>query len=388
MLWAAPPLHTLSLDSRYFSRGNSNQAVGNFGLEFFKIQHFAFEGLVRNSESPFGRGMGLLGYYLYSLVFTPARVWMFAYHEYGHGGRFLALGATPLYLAGNQADSFRTDPTVGYRTFLPFFVYSLSRQIDYGATAAATGALSAADDAIISMAGINNSSYFAELIEDQILSDGGSFLFYFPWITSMRDAHEYSLISESNGPSSGDDMAAILSYYSGLGYDIGHSTVRTGAVVSILLNPMLYYFIYSGARYVRSGDHEMLAPRVGNLWLPRLHQYFTSHGLSMKVITGWEISPDLQLGLGVERVYLGDTQTEFSASVRYRVNQEWQIDTRVYVGQSPCAGLSGTYFTNGWRVMAGLDVFHPNSLFGERNTFNLSAKEYSGQVWSRVSIIY
>ncbi len=218
----SPSSRSLSLDSRFFFNGYSNEAIGRFGIEMIHLGSlpasilFPHDATRRDTENVFLwydaqqlRNVAesvvlLLGSGFFS-VFVQI-----PFHEFGHGTRSAAAGLKPYY--GFEGPVGLSGGTL-YSTFFTFYLANLLRLSNAFTTATEALYLPRSGEwdrdwsAVVSMGGMNNSMFFSELIEDEMLRFGGHIGFAPTYLYGKLSAALYRF-----NVGTGNDKANILSY--------------------------------------------------------------------------------------------------------------------------------------------------------------------------------
>ena len=103
--------------------------------------------------------------------------------------------------------------------------------------------------------------------------------------------------------------------------------------------------------------------------VPDFHSYFSSHGITYEMVTGYRVSSRLRFDFEFERVFQGDTLFQFTPRVHYNLFPNLKIISDLVISQ----GIGGSLAVY-WQCMERLNVwarfiqYNAYSLYGERNS--------------------
>lgn len=360
----AQPSHsrrTLSLDSRYFLQEYSNKAIGHFGIEMIQLGSlpttlfFSTDSVSENDSGflfynsrqakNFVEGLALLvGSSSLSLGFH------LAYHELGHGTRFAAMGLKPLYGHGN-------DNTV-HRNFFSYYVSSLFDLSGWTFYDRGLFPLVYADhwDGLISAGGVNNTMFFAEMIEDEIQRHGGHIGFATSYVLGK-------LSPTGSGPA--NDIGNVLADYRARGFRISRRAVTNASVASFFLSSMTYQFAHQFIKLFLGESTRFHPWEFYGVQLPNTEFYLTRAGLSYKVRTGYS-HDSWRFPVAVEFVGEGSRRTEVGLGAEKKFNA-FSATIEFVIGNALECEFESSYAVNEWLLLSGgYSLFDVNNLHGER----------------------
>ncbi len=377
-------LRALSLDSRYFIHGYSNSAVGRFGIEMIHLgglpANLIFEpdSVAESDEKMFlfynARQLSHVGEGLTLLVGSASLALGFhlAYHEYGHGTRLAAIGYEPIYGHGMSEKT--------YQNFLSYYFSSL---FDLGGWTSYRGQLfrpvfEEGWDGLFSMAGVNNSMFFSEMVEDELYRYGGHIGFSTSYVLGKLTA---------TGPGPASDIRNVLEYYRSRGFDIDRRTITRAATTSLLLSALSYQFAYQFVKLAMGESVRFHAWEIGGVQLPNSAFYLTRAGLSYKIRSGYRYD-SWRFPVAVEYVFEGESRTEISFGAE---NQFGDLSAKLQtiIGRKFELELELDYRFNDWFLLSGgYALYDKNNLHGERLIPSLQYGSTYHDIYLRASLVY
>jgi len=382
---------SLSFDSAYVPALSSNRAFWQFGLEFEGVGGLAFDTL-----DHWGLGSSVLTrsllagatYFLWPRVDGAFRV---ANHELGHGARMTSLGGTPSYVWTSRG--------IPHGNIFSFFIEGLfkgpSAATASGSGSRRTTAPNSFGASVIS-GGMNNSAMFAEALEEQVLLGDGHVLEYMAYVSSKLDAANYVRNSQSGttgNATSSDDIENILSIYSGRGFRISGSDIRTGSLVSRWLSSTHWAYGLAAFRYVMSGDPSVPPPVIGSFKAPDISHFLMYDGLSIKIRSAIVGATD-HYPVELEYVYKGNPILELSAghrSLRKLGERTGMNAIQLFANTKGGLGAKGQLDASlGPRLIGslGASLYTSNLLEGQRNIARFVSAQMGYEAWARVSLIF
>jgi len=383
---------TLSMDSGYVPSLTSNRAFWQFGIEFEGAGSLLLDGLdgVGLGSSALTRASLAVGSYL--LWPEIQESYFVANHELGHGSRITALGFEPYYVWRSKGNA--------HANIFSFFVEGLST--GGAAFTATSGGFSSVMPpanwtASLIAGGMNNSTMFAEALEDHVLLGDGHFMEYMAYVRAKQDAANYVQASESGstgGSDDSNDVSNILSHYAGRGYGISGSDIEAGSQLSRWLSATHWAYGLAAFRYVFGGDPSVPRPALGPLKLPDFSHYLMDEGLSFKVRTAL-LASSAQYPIELEYVYKGDAVVEASVGyrglrplARGRMGVNW---LQLYLNSKGAFGAKAQHDSPlGERLIGslGASLYHSSLLEGQRNIARFASTDLGYEAWGRVSWVY
>ena len=366
---------TISYDSRLFD-DRANAGWGQFGIELYQGIGFLFDLFPPIKARAFGREAFLLGFLLLEEAIQLNWNWTVTYHEFGHGTRFSAFGFPPFY-----TDLVANAPV--FSNIWGYLFYNVTHGNQGGLTYTNSSYnLTGADDAVTYMGGMNNTTYFAELMDREIEQDRGHLAYLLPYFQNKLDPLRYTTITTTDG-----DPKGILDYYTSTGGGITGEHIKWGSAISLLTSASFYSLLYAQYRYLAEGMADVPQLRIGAFDLPNSSFYLTSKGLSFRVSSQYRSVGEWRFPFSLEVVYLGTTTIEPTVSAIRRLDNI-DLSAYLYGSNGIGAGMSGTYYWGKVQFHAGTDLFNRNTLFGERNSVVMSGTGLNVSLWARAAWAY
>lgn len=316
-----------------------------------------------------------LAYSLYTAMQYPV------YHEWGHLTRAQALGIKSYMIMPNFSNDTKTDN---------FFLFSMSRITPFFSASPYTSYqdisawyqdLSEEErtnkwmnwQMILSGAGINNQSDYADFCDEQLFLNHNISLFRGVSALLHRSASLYY-------PDNLSDITSLKGYYkfentSPL-HEAGLWSILSGTNLSIL-------------KSLIKGDPVVTPLTYKGFLIPNQTNYFSSYGLSRKWSSGYSANDDFAFLLSFEYVENGKPFQEYMMGFRYQKN-DYTTLSKTY--------LSGTGFVNHelhvekkladtWAVSGYFALWDSRSLVGQRHSLNLR-ETTSYQLGLKFSYLY
>lgn len=382
---------TLSLDSRYFIHGYSNNVVGRFGIEMIQLGSlpasliFTSDSATDVSENAFlfydSRQLRNVGEGLTLLLGSAflATGFHHAFHEYGHGTRLAASGWKPIY-SHTSAGSAVHDNFISYyfSSFFDYSGYTYSEKVLF--TPRGEGALIGWDGPI-SMGGINNSMLFVEIIEDELYRNGGHIGFAFPHAVGKLSGNlvKYGTLG---------DVRNIADYYSHeRRYNIGTGAIRSASAASFFLSSMSYQFAFQLIRTFMGENPRFRPWEVYGVQLPNTQFYMNRDGLSYKVRSAYR-DESWRFPIAVEYVFEGESRTELSIGAESQW-ENFSAMLQTIIGKKVELELELGYRFDEWFLLTGgYALYDVNNLHGERLIPSLEHGSTYHDAYLRVSLVY
>ena len=384
---------TFSLDTGYIPILTSARAFWQFGLEFEHFGNWIFD-LV--DEKTFIGGNPatrlLWGAAIYFGWAYPQESFFVSNHEMGHGARSVAQGGSPSYSWNNSSQS--------HGNIFTFFLEGFTTS---GGAVTTTPPFSASIilpdnySVAVTAAGVNNSQLYSEYLEDEAYYNSGHIMHWIGYVRGKMDLYRYSRATEVGGNfgvAGAGDISNMLTSYSGFGYSIDTSDLKTGSLVSRLASFTHWAYVYSAIRYIVNGDPNVNSLEIGAVRLPDVSHYLLRRGISYKIRSGLNFK-DVFIPFAVEMVYKGDKALELSGAYR-KVKKlagsrsgAFEIGATLNTVGGFGVKISSDFAVSNAAIMSlGGSVYHPNSFEGERNIARLVATGLGIEAWTRFSFVY
>lgn len=308
-----------------------------------------------------------------------------AYHEFGHARASRAFSKNEFsgYTIQVNGIEHRKNSVLWY------YWYSV-KHLSYneGALAHIDFATRRPDQRLaIYAGGLNNESRLAKEVTDLIYRNNGHIAYFGTYLRSKIAPISYTLKTKSGAvsPNSGD-MNYIANYYNEVypNYVFNLDYIQYGGLASFLLSSSTYSFLYGFWNFITSGDPTVRTFTCYGFRLPDINFYFTRNGLSLEVVTAYEVNPNLWINLGVETVYYPQVSMEFTPAVRYIIptsiygtfDLEAGLVANAYGNFSGHVGLEWTDPVNPLTIHTKLIHHNANTYVGERNTPNAKDSDH------------
>lgn len=361
---------TLSLDTGYTTVAENNRSFANLWLELESAVSGVFDLADERTllgESVFGRLALFAG--VQSAWSYPSKNMMVANHELGHGTRILALGYQPLY--NGEPSSLSMLPHIfgrprGGETSTenwPKFAFSFR-----------DGTFPRDWFTNIYAAGMNNSTMFAEELEDEALYNTGHVNTIASYLNAKDDAYDYATSAGTTG-----DMEFVTEAYEEKGYKITAGDVANGSRTALFGSLTTYAYLWSVVNYLRDGNPNVSPFFIGHWKLPDLSFYLNRNGLSYRLRSSY-VEEDRAFPFSIESIYNGTPTIEVSFGFRsltpFKNIRKTGSLVQIYFNDTGGAGLKAIkdfLVTESSFISLYGSVFSINSLEGERNMGHLKA---------------
>ena len=384
--WAAKQKapRTLSIDSGYVPQLATYQSMNHLWLEFEGLGTAIFDGVGENfylgKTFPTRALWVLVEYYLWPYANYTFFV---ANHEIGHGARVTATGGVPRYSWNGSTDGI---------SIFPFIFKGFTRYGD-GAFTTGTSVYFYPTDwtTVADAGGMNNSTHFAEALEDDVYYNTGHILQSRAYYTAKMDAYNYA--KSTNGTTTGD-VNNLLNIWSARGYSITTDDIKRGALISLLGNFTTLAYAWSIVRYIGMGDPNVNSLSAGSLKLPDLSFFENRYGISLRARSALH-SGKIYIPFSIEYLYKGTPQLEISLGYRNVSGavsgHKLASQIQGYMSSKLGVGVRGTKeFSLGRSSFFTLSgsVFHVNSLEGERTLGRLVSNTLGAEATGRYSYVF
>jgi hypothetical protein len=338
----------------------TNKQLANFNLELLRASDRLLD-VIPNRFLKIIVGLGLL------IVNEQAGT---ALHEVGHGLRWKSYGLDyELMLNSNEHSSFKKNEN--------FFKYFLENLFNNNRAACESNETQLDNlqtsldkisfynfDIIVSAGGINNNTYIAEKISDDILykNSSGRLLPYLVYLENMLYGANY----DKSAKETGEDPYDIIYDFNVKGRDdFKKGVIRDAGIKSLFLSGTTYSFFYTLIT-----KKTMIKPF--GFRIPDVFPYITTKGMSYKVVSGYEVNKNLNLIFGFEKVFTVEEATEYSLGIDHimKITQNFPISYRSIVTFGEGLDLEASCsvpLTEHFSVGLGLEIYDVKSLQGQRH---------------------
>lgn len=400
---------TLSLG--YDPKYNSNEGMKHMPLTTIQAYSWAFDWVTKVTDGPVSRSVLVGADFILHMPYLGKEFneatsnWFFeekwwpylpAYHEFGHGRGFKAFSVSGLkhYAVTVGGQTYTTENVWMY------YFYSLR----HGAFN--NGAVTYGEDDVkkavhllpIYAGGLNNESRLSSEIANWVYRFNGHIAYFGAYLRGKIAPITYTaktlskVIDEDTG-----DIGHITKYYRGYYSKFNRHQIQYGGWASFLLSSTTYSFLKGIYDFIETGNPEVRTLVWKGFRLPDVNFYFTRNGLSLEVVTGYEINPNWWLDLGVETVYYPHVNSvEFTPSVRYvlptSIYGKFEFDIGLVVNShghfSGNLGVEWTDPVNPFTVQAKLIHHNANTYVGERNIPDALNSDHDFEFMLAASINY
>lgn len=297
-----------------------------------------------------------------------------AYHEFGHarGKRAFCSGPFKGYEVVVNGDQKKID------SVLEYYTHSLKHlSLSQGATT--LGPFEPKDHIRklpIFAGGLNNESRLAAEIADWTYRFDGHIAYFGPYLRGKTGSISYVAKTKSGEVSACvSDIAHINMYYMSYHPGFNMDNIQLGGLISLLCSSTTYSFLKGYWDFIKTGDPTVRTFTWNGIRLPDVNFYYTRNGLSLEIVSGYQINPNLWVNLGVETVYYPKKSAEFTPRVRYilptNIYGTFEFDVGVVVNNlgyfSGHVGVEWTDPTHPITFSAKAIHHNANTYVGERN---------------------
>jgi hypothetical protein len=370
---------TISFSSAYLEGCYTNKQLANFNLEFLRASERLLDCIPEGYS-----GSTMLKGATWFLLFIFNMAGSTTLHEIGHGLRAKSYGIDFMLMEDMDDDkSFHKD-----ENYFNFFFKSLFNTNRAACSADETEHLNLTNyfvnsgkideldnfDIIFSAGGINNNTYLAEKISDDIhfKNSNTKFLSYVSYICDLL----YGAMYDKTAKKFGDDPYNIINDFNLKGRDdFKKGTISDAGIKSLFLSATTYSFFYS------MFTNKPMAKPYG-FRLPDVFPYITTKGMSYKVVSGYEASKTLNLIFGFESVFGKEAATEINLGLNHQISiYTFPISYKgiATFGQGLDLELSClTPISKYFDIGLGCEIYSVTSLMGQRHA-TTNMKEGTGQ---------
>lgn len=161
--------------------------------------------------------------------------------------------------------------------------------------------------------GLNNESRLSKTLADTVYQHNGHIAYFGPYLKGRMAAVYYVSQTTEDG-----DIGGIGRYYKNNHAGFNLDQIQYGGWVSLLCSASTYMFLKGYWEFIQTGNPVVSTFTCKGVRLPDVSFYFTSEGLSLEVVTGYQWSDQLWFNLGVETVYYPEFKAvELTPSIRY-----------------------------------------------------------------------
>ena len=351
------------------------------GIE--RLSRWAYEKNREHLDGPVSRTAFFLGANLSNLVGTS----FIAFHEWGHASRLEAGGVKAQLSTCQGLSCPGPRDFFGFAGSMFFKLGATTYAVNDGRSFLSHPESGRAAQGIVSAAGANNDTFFAERAEERyfLAGQGGAIALFTP---EDRFAIAQYVSWGSSGP--GNDINNITRAYRSSGVD---STVTPDDLRKInLLSAFSGAFVSNWrARYafISNGNMDTKPWLIQGFLVPNQYNYLSSRGITRKWVSGYAFNDSLKILGSYESVVRGDDYSEFGLGA-YKDFGAWDVYAKVTGKDFDTLNLeaaASTYVAKDWKLGLKAYVWDSRSLLGERNTLDFS-KNKTQQLSLALSYVY
>lgn len=386
---ASPAKRRIALSLGYDENFNSNEGMKHLPLTTIQGYSWAFDQATKMTEGEISRTALVIADavlhmpYLGENFNTLEANWIFkekwwpylpAYHEFGHARAMRAFCNEPFkgYEVRVSGDLKKIDSVLWY------YFHSINHAA-FTEEALTNGSFETkkyAQKLPIFAGGLNNESRLSHEIADWTYRFNGHIAYFGAYLRGKTGSISYTAKTKA-GIVSNDvsDIGHIKKYYTSYYPRFNIDNIQYGGLVSLLCSSTTYSFLKGYWDFIKTGNPTVRTFTWNGVRLPDVNFYFTRNGLSLEVISGYQINPNFWVNLGVETVYYPATSVEFNPSVRYALPTSiygmFEFDAGVVINCyghfSGHVGVEWTDPVNPLTLHVKLIHHNANTYVGERN---------------------
>lgn len=363
---------------------NSNEGMKHLPLTTIQGYSWVFDQATKMTEGPLTRTALLAAEIILHMPYlgkdfnTCESTWFFkekwwpylpAYHEFGHarGKRAFCIDPFKGYEVGVAGHNKEVDSVIWY--YLHSFYH-----MGFTETALTNGPFEPKEyirKLPIFAGGLNNESRLASEIAGWTYRFNGHIAYFGPYLRGKTGSISYTAKTKSGAtPAASSDIGHINNYYRLYHPAFNLDNIQLGGLVSLVCSSTTYSFLKGYWDFIKTGDPTIRTFTWRGIRLPDVNFYYTRNGLSLEVISGYQINPNLWVNLGVETVYYPNTSVEFTPSVRYilptSIYGTFEFDAGIVINRY---GHFSGHVGVEWTDPAHLITFHAKAIHHNANTY-------------------
>jgi|GEM_PF-1553604 hypothetical protein len=366
---------------------NSNEGMKHLPLTSIQGYSWVFDQATKMTQGEFSRAALVAAEIILHMPYlgkdfnADESTWFFkekwwpylsAYHEFGHarGKRAFCRDFFKGYEVGVAGDQKEVNSVIWY------YLYSFYH-MGFTETAITNGPFEpkkTTQKLPIFAGGLNNESRLGSEIADWTYRFNGHIAYFGPYLRGKTGSVSYTAKTKSGAaPDDSSDIAYIKNYYKSYHPAFNLDNIQLGGLVSLLCSSTTYSFLKGYWDFIKTGDPTVRTFTCYGIRLPDVNFYFTRNGLSLEVISGYQINPNMWINIGIETVYYPSASMEFTPSLRYilptRMYGAFEFDAGVVINAyGHFSGHIGVEWT---------DPTHPITL--QAKAIHHNAKTYVGE---------
>lgn len=388
-----PPKRSITLSLGYDESYNSNFGMKDLPLTAVQGYSWVFDQATKMTQGKLSRTALVFGDifihmpnlgYEFNLTdpnwYCQEKFWASTavYHEFGHARAKRAFCSSPFkgYLVGIA----EVDEPITVNTVLDIYYYSAKHasRIQGAACEGPFDPKNYLHVLPIWAGGLNNEARLSNEIANWTYRFNGHIAYFGTYLRGKTCAISYTTRTKYRAkPNPGNDIYNITKFYQ-KGYpEFDMDEISVGGWLSLFGSGSTYSFLKGYLEFIQTGDPTVKTFTINGFRLPDLNFYFTSKGLSLEFVTGYQVNPNLWLNLGIETVYYPSKGLEISPSFRYIIPSKFgtfDFDIGAVINfEGSVSGHIGMEWTDPVNpVTFNIHMIHHNSntYVGERNIPN------------------
>ncbi|MDR2412532.1 MAG: hypothetical protein LBD66_02920 [Holosporales bacterium] len=357
---------TITLGNLLFENRYDNKQIAIFGAEFLRFG-WRMERLFHLDEFQERWGWRALLCW-FDVKFETA------YHETGHGLRARAFGHQyQLVPDKSVGGAFKKE-----ERFFKFYVDKVlgaaraTCRYDNKFTKESESTISPSKKyCIVFAGGINNNTYFAERIcEDIYWHKDLYFMQGFSYLHNRLYLPIYALHARKKDK----DPYDVALCWGSLGIPAKKKDMVSAGFLSFFLSGTTYYTFYAAGHALWGSGPDPTPPTICGFRVPDVFSYITSKGVSYRITSTYTILEGMDFHFGVERVMHGRTATEFHMGLRQTVAPWYSFSYGGMITFGEGVNLEGSVHIPIYDFLyinfSGV-LYTDTSLLGERHSRNL-----------------
>lgn len=225
--------------------------------------------------------------------------------------------------------------------------------------------------------GLNNEARLCKEIANVVYRFNGHIAYFGPYLRGKVAPISYTaktiskVISDDVG-----DINYIWEYYKSYYPEFKLACIQYGGWASLLLSSSTYAFLKGYWDFIQTGNPIVRTFTWNGIRIPDVNFYFTRNGLSLEVVSGYQINPNLDLTLGIETVYYPHfSSVELTPGIRYTLPTKehgtFEFDLGLVINRygyfAGHIGLEWTDPINPFTLETKVIYHNANTYLGERN---------------------
>lgn len=390
---------------------NSNEGMKHLPLTTIQAYSWVFDQVTKITEGEKSRAALVIADFLLHAPYLGKglneedSIWLFkekwwpylpVYHEFGHARGMRAFGKD-LWKGEYNIGFLGKQETIARPSVLWYYIDSL-HNFSLIEAAYACGTFNTPNNVHslpIVAGGLNNESRLGKEISERIYRFNGHIAYFGPYLRCKIGSVSYTA-KHKIWHNDTSDILHIEKYYKTYHPNFNIDNIQYAGMASFILSSTTYSFLMGMWNFIKTGDPTVRTLTWNGIRLPDVNFYYTRNGLSLEVVTAYQVNPNLWFNLGVETVYYPKRSVEFTPSVRYvlptTIYGTFDFDVGVVLnGYGHFSGHVGVEWTdpvNPLTLHAKLIHHNANTYVGERNIPSAISSNHDIEVVIAASVNY